>query len=191
MTQATRRSIPESTPAPRMTTSRTSTKTVHGSERRWWMLYLRTSNTCRTCQKRKRPTSTRPSPKSRRPSRPNAHKAPVKKNRATRVSIKDRVLSCWSLDAEGRTLRTDRFGQDVQTPDQGRQTDEQGQVGDIVDDAVFDDDCTAAALAAQGIGKHQIGKPGGVGHDQRAQHGAFEALALQYVEAVDHEHGAG
>ena len=49
--------------------------------------------------------------------------------------------------AVGRRHRPGR--QDVERPDQGRETDEQGQVGDVVDDAVFDNHRPAAPLTAQ------------------------------------------
>lgn len=93
----------------------------------------------------------------------------------------------------GRGLATGlgRSGrEDVQGPDQCRKADEQGEVGDVVYDAVFNNDRSTAPLPAKGKREHQIGKPGCIGHHQCAQHSAFEPFALQHVEAVDHEHGA-
>jgi len=68
----------------------------------------------------------------------------------------------------------------------GGQTEDQRQVGGVVDETVLDNQSAIAGRAAHDIGEHEIRESGAVRHDQRAEDGTFEALALHRMQAPDH-----
>src|SRR3990167_8948236 len=72
----------------------------------------------------------------------------------------------------------------------GRQPQNQGQVGDIVDQAILKDGLTLASCAAHLKGKDQVRKSRAVRHDQGAQHSPFKPLALYGLKPPDHEGGS-
>ena len=78
------------------------------------------------------------------------------------------------------------LGQECCSAEQGGQPEYEGQVGDVIDEGVFNYGATIAGGFAHHKGKHQVCEAGAVGHDEGAEHGAFKTFAFHDMQAPDH-----
>ncbi len=76
---------------------------------------------------------------------------------------------------------------EVHAPEGGRQPDQQRQVGDIIDQRVGDHLLAGAALGAQHQREDEVADARAVGHHQRPQHGALQAVVSHRLQPPDHE----
>jgi len=71
--------------------------------------------------------------------------------------------------------------------EQGGEPEDEGEVGDVVDQTVLDDCAAVAGGLAHDQREHQVREAGAVGHDEGAEHGAFESLAFHDMQTPDHQ----
>ena len=68
------------------------------------------------------------------------------------------------------------FRAQVEAPHQGGQAEDEREIGDIVDQAVRQDLRAGSAICGDDCDEEQIPEPRAVGHDERAERGAFEPV---------------
>ena len=78
----------------------------------------------------------------------------------------------------------------VHAPENRRQADQQGHVGHVVDQRVDQHFLAGPAFGAEDKGEDQVAHARAIGHDQRAQHGAFDSALAHRLEPPDHQEGS-
>ena len=77
--------------------------------------------------------------------------------------------------------------QQIHPPQDRRQSDEQCQVGYIVDEAIGQEFPAGPSFHAQDERENQIAHPGTVRHDQRAEHRPFDAPCVHGFQPPNHQ----
>ncbi len=79
----------------------------------------------------------------------------------------------------------------LQAPDQGRESEKQREIRDVVNQAVGDNRRAIAFTAGDEEDEDHVPEPGTIGHEQRAQGGALEPVMLQRFQPPHHQQGCG
>jgi len=82
-------------------------------------------------------------------------------------------------------------GKKVEVPKDCGEAEDQGHIGDIVDETIGHDLGRGTAFAAEDEGKNEIAEAGDIRSDERAEDGAFHAVVGHAFEAPNGEEGGG